>query len=102
MTKFVLFYQGNFGAAVAAQLAQAVPNVHVLSLVASAASLDTHVRGAKFVGLALWRRYHGYADRLDEACTRAMIPWSSVTLEGADIQCGPVIAPGRGPCYACF
>jgi bacteriocin biosynthesis cyclodehydratase domain-containing protein len=102
MENLTLFSEGAFGAAVAEHITNIVSAVRVLPLVASAESFEALVRGADFVGIALWRRYPNEADRLDAACAREGIPWSSVVLEGTHIQCGPLVTPGQGPCYACY
>jgi bacteriocin biosynthesis cyclodehydratase domain-containing protein len=102
MENLTLFSAGAFGAAVARQIAATAPAVKVLPLVAPNESLQTRVRGAAFVAVALWRRYPDELDRLDEACAQEGIPWSGVVLEGTKIRCGPVVKRGQGPCYACY
>jgi bacteriocin biosynthesis cyclodehydratase domain-containing protein len=102
MENLTLFSAGAFGTAVAGQIAATVPAVNVLALVAPDESLQARVRGAAFVGVALWRRYPDELDRLDEACAQEGIPWSGVVLEGTKIRCGPVVKRGQGPCYACY
>src|SRR5581483_49413 len=71
-----IFHAGSFGSAVAARVKGAVPSARLLPLSDSAASFDELVRGAAFVGVALWRRYPTELDQLDEACARNQIPWS--------------------------
>ncbi len=97
-----IFHAGSFGSAVAARVKGAVPSARLLPLSDSAASFDELVRGAAFVGVALWRRYPTELDQLDEACARNQIPWSSVVLEDTRVRCGPLVTPGRGPCHACY
>ncbi len=102
MNSFILFSEGSFGDAVAERIAAIVSGVQIMPLIASVDSLESLLHGKDFVGVASWRRYPDELDRLDEACNHARIPWSSVILEGPRIQCGPIIIPGQGPCYACY
>jgi bacteriocin biosynthesis cyclodehydratase domain-containing protein len=98
---FSLFWAGAFGAAVARRIGQVVPDVRIFSLLDSAVILDALVSRVAFVGLALWRPYHPEMDRVDDVCARYGIPWSSVVLDGPNVQCGPLVA-GHGPCYKCY
>lgn len=60
------------------------------------------IRGARFVAVALWRLYDAECDLLDQACFEAGVPWTCTYLSGKYLYCGPVMAPGHGPCYKCF
>lgn len=102
MRNLTVFSEGAFGAAVAERVTNIERQTRVLPLVTSAESFDERIRGSDFVGVILWRRYLQEVDRLDAACAREHIPWTSVVLEGTHIRCGPLVTPGRGPCHACY
>jgi bacteriocin biosynthesis cyclodehydratase domain-containing protein len=64
--------------------------------------LADSILGAGFVAVAAWRRCPDACSLIDEACARAGIPWSSVLLDGSELVSGPVVVPGRGPCWSCY
>jgi bacteriocin biosynthesis cyclodehydratase domain-containing protein len=99
---FVLFAEGPFGAAVAAQLAPRVGCLRVLPLAAGGGRLADSVAGAEFVAAALWRRYPAELDALDAACHEHGLRWSGAVLEDTHLRCGPLVHPFAGPCHACY
>lgn len=98
----VLFTAGTFGDAVASRIAERIRAVRVFALPRREEALEELLEGAGFVGVTLWRRYPRECDALDAACARREIPWSTAVLEGQRLLAGPLISPGRGPCYACY
>ncbi|GID30468.1 TOMM precursor leader peptide-binding protein [Paractinoplanes brasiliensis] len=98
---FVLFTAGEFGDAVGEHLRPRVPSLHVTPIWA-APDLEDLVAAADFVATALWRRYPAELDRLDEACHRRQVRWTSAVLEETQLRTGPLIRPGHGPCHACY
>jgi bacteriocin biosynthesis cyclodehydratase domain-containing protein len=97
----VVFSEGEFGRAVAADLARK-ESVREHSLVASRGEFDEAIEGADFVALALWRRYDRLAEEVGKSCSRAGLAWSSVFQSDHHLFCGPLVVPPEGPCYRCF
>jgi bacteriocin biosynthesis cyclodehydratase domain-containing protein len=105
-----VFVAGSFGAAVADRLAGRVQKLTVRPLAqqphtpvpALDAAYDEALSGVDRAAVIAWRRYPREFDRLDAACFRAGVPWTTVILEDNNLRCGPVIRPGRGPCHACY
>ncbi len=100
MPRLLLLTAGDFGAAVAARLADRHPGSETLDV-----SAGTH--------LALWPALDALvlaADHDDaelvELVERAAFawrrPWFPVLLEQAHLRCGPVVVPGRTACHQCF
>jgi bacteriocin biosynthesis cyclodehydratase domain-containing protein len=42
------------------------------------------------------------AEAIDETAYIRGIPWAAVTMHPTEINCGPVVIPGRSACYRCF
>ena len=58
--------------------------------------------GSDSVAVALWRPYVGVCERVDDICHRHGIRWSLAQIVGDKLHCGPLIVPGKGPCYRCY
>ncbi len=98
----LILTEGRFGAAVAEIVRPQVDaTVRRLTDVVSDRRAE-FLSGARFVAVALWRPYDEECDRLDAACWRAGVPWSSAHLTEDTLVCGPLAIPGHGPCYGCF
>jgi len=52
--------------------------------------------------LAAWRETPRLAAALDEAAFRWGVPWLPVVLDHPHVRVGPLVVPGRSPCYGCF
>jgi bacteriocin biosynthesis cyclodehydratase domain-containing protein len=48
------------------------------------------------------RPYPSVAEAIDELCSAAHIPWCEATLVAHQYRIGPLIIPGRTPCYECW
>jgi bacteriocin biosynthesis cyclodehydratase domain-containing protein len=101
MTPLVVFTEGRFGAAVGEIVARRT-NAGVHGLRESRERLADIVAGARFVAVALWRLYERECMELDTACARAGVPWSCAYMMEERLYCGPLMVPGRGPCFSCF
>jgi len=92
---------GSFGIAVAERLEAAI----------EAATIQ-HVHGdrpipmtwpvAGIYVLAASREMPALAGVLDDCAFRWRVPWLPVVYEHPHLRIGPLVVPGRGPCYHCF
>jgi bacteriocin biosynthesis cyclodehydratase domain-containing protein len=98
----VVLTEGAFGRAVADRIENALPGATQRELRSSIDALPELLGDARFVGLALWRRYPEWADAVDAMCHARHVPWSGVTLDGRWLITGPLVVPGKGPCYGCY
>lgn len=48
------------------------------------------------------RREFHFPLRLQEYCFRTVTPFIPAALEGTRLVIGPVVVPGRGPCWSCY
>jgi bacteriocin biosynthesis cyclodehydratase domain-containing protein len=60
------------------------------------------VTGCDFVICSLDRGRSGVLYRVNRACLREGIPWTSCTLQGIEAVLGPTILPDKTPCYLCY
>lgn len=60
------------------------------------------VAGHDCVALAADRPYPLIAERLDTACYASGVPWCGATLLAHVAEIGPMVIPGRTPCYLCW
>lgn len=97
----LILFEGKFGAAVSRILRDECGNVETMPLSQYRVAELDRCR-PDFVAVALWRPYDRECRALDHACWRAGIPWSSAWLFEGAILCGPLVTPGRGPCFGCF
>lgn len=92
---------GPFGRAVAARLATTLGGAAVQELEGDRPVpmtwpvADVHV-------LAASREVPALAAVLDDSAFRWRVPWLPVVFEHPHLRVGPVLVPGRGPCYHCF
>lgn len=95
---------GEFGHAVGRRLAALLPDrdVRTAALPASAAQAAELVRSASALAVATWRPHAEACRWIDDAAHDAVVPWTLTELHGTRLTCGPVVAPGHGPCYHCY
>lgn len=92
---------GDFGRAVASSMQAYFPD-----------ALTTHLdRGpllsnmlplARVHVLAAWRPVPAMAAELDGVAFAWKVPWLPVVYEHPYVRIGPLVVPGKGPCYTCF
>jgi bacteriocin biosynthesis cyclodehydratase domain-containing protein len=91
---------GDFGARVAARLADRYPGSEVID-----ANNGTHMAAWPTLDVLVATISHDNAP-LVELVERAAFawrrPWLPVLLEQAHLRCGPVVVPGRTACHVCF
>lgn len=92
---------GSFGAAVADRLAPDLPGARIERRTDDR-SLPMHWPPARMHLLLTWRETPALAERLDRAAHQWRVPWLPVVLEHPRLRVGPLVVPGRGPCYRCF
>ena len=88
-----------FGEAFGAQLAATVQVGKVISY------RTTELHAAARAQLATIAAAHPMAhicERLDKLCARSGTAWLSVVQQEGGLTVGPLVVPGRGPCYHCF
>ena len=102
MQRALVLFEGHFGEAVSERIRARLPTASTLGFVAAAVDLNRLVAASDFVLVALWRPYVALCDQLDDVCHREGVPWSQAVLDDHYLYRGPVICPGRGPCFSCF
>jgi bacteriocin biosynthesis cyclodehydratase domain-containing protein len=92
----LLVRSGSVGVEAEALLAQAVPTTAIdVEAFSSVDSFST-------VALVTDRPYPAVAERIDELCFAARIPWSEATLVAHEYRIGPIIRPAFTPCHRCW
>ena len=104
-----LFSPSDVGAVrtdvVARSLETAAPMVKVQSvnhLLVSDDDVLAAVEGSSFVACCLDQGQSALIYKLNRACLRAGIPWSSCALSGSEVIVGPTIDPFETACYLCY
>lgn len=64
--------------------------------------LPNDVSGYDVIGVATDRPYPAVAEKLDQRCWAAGVPWCEATLVAHEYRVGPVVVPGTTPCYGCW
>jgi len=70
--------------------------------IASDAAADDAVRGSDFIVNCLDEGQVALMYRLNRACLRAGIPWTSVAASGLEFVVGPTVYPKETACYMCY
>jgi adenylyltransferase/sulfurtransferase len=65
-------------------------------------SVQAAIRGCDFVICGLDPGRLGAVYRVNRACLREGIPWTSGSLGGIEAVFGPTVLPGRTACYLCY
>jgi bacteriocin biosynthesis cyclodehydratase domain-containing protein len=65
-------------------------------------NLHAAVKGCDFVVCTVDKGRLGISHRVNRACLREAIPWTSCALEGAEAVLGPTVLPGSTACYLCY
>lgn len=89
---------GEFGQRVAALL-----HGHArwpVTMCSSAADADR--QDARAFVAALWRPCPAACEEADVLAFAHQRPWLPVVMDHPHVRVGPLIAPGQGPCFACF
>lgn len=60
------------------------------------------IAGSDFVLNCLDQGHSSLVYKLNRACLKAKIPWSSCAAEGPQVVIGPTIIPFETPCYLCY
>jgi bacteriocin biosynthesis cyclodehydratase domain-containing protein len=90
---------GAFGNAVGARLAGHLPvTMHEL-IDGTHSSLWPYT---ELIVLATSHERPRLAEGIDQAAFRLGVPWFAVRPGATDLQCGPVVVPGRTACYQCY
>lgn len=94
MSHIAIHPLGAFGRAVAGYLCTLRSDVCVI-----ASEIDVDARVAI---VASWRPCPDVCARWDDWSHRQQTPFVALVADGASLTLGPVVMPGRGPCWACF
>lgn len=98
----LLLTAGPFGELVANRL-RLRGSIQSLPLYDSNGHLHELPREVSFIGVASWRPYPDLYEQLDQFCASRRIRWSSASLDGSVLICGPLSVPwAGGACYSCF
>jgi bacteriocin biosynthesis cyclodehydratase domain-containing protein len=92
---------GRFGHAVAGELAKLRPDVVEVCVGAAPPPLERWPASDAIV-VASWRPVPSLCDVVDRACHDRRLPFVPVIVDAAELCVGPVVVPGRGPCWACW
>lgn len=92
---------GDFGLAVAARLRDAIDDITVQEVHGDRPIPMTWPVAGTYV-LAASRELPALAGVLDDCAFRWRVPWLPVVHEHPHLRVGPLVVPGRGPCYHCF
>ncbi|GIG60002.1 hypothetical protein Lfu02_43740 [Longispora fulva] len=98
--RLTLLAVGDFGARIAARLADRYPGSEVTDATGGAhladwPALDVLVVAAEYDD-------PGLVELAERAAFAWRRPWFPVLLEQAQLRCGPVVVPGRTACHGCF
>lgn len=103
MSSMLVLTEGRFGEEVGRRIEERVPRTTVRRLTEAVLELPALLRGVTFVSVAAWRPYRWEMDRIDEACFRVGMRWSSAVLSGTSLLSGPLVDPlAGGPCFSCY
>lgn len=97
-----LIAAGPFGVAVAERLEAAFDATATTHADASGRFWSQTWPAADVHVLCAWRAMPWLAARLDEVAFAWGVPWLPVVCEHPELRVGPLVVPGRGPCYGCF
>lgn len=97
-----LIAAGPFGEAVAERLAEALDSTATTRADPSGRFWSQTWPPADVHVLCAWRAMPWLSERLDELAFAWRVPWLPVICEHPDLRAGPLVVPGRGPCYGCF
>lgn len=101
MTQLHVIAAGEFGHAVATELAAVWPSTSVTS--APGLRIWTaELPVADLYVLAAWRPIPTLAAILDDVAHAWRVPWLPIVAEHPLVRIGPTVVPGAGPCYGCF
>ncbi|GAB1641477.1 TOMM precursor leader peptide-binding protein [Krasilnikovia sp. MM14-A1259] len=94
---------GDFGTAVAKNLADGRPNITMTDSSGPwPASASAQWPNAAIRILLSWREAPAVADVIDARAADWGTPWFTVTVDHPRLRLGPVVVPGAGACYRCF
>ena len=65
-------------------------------------AMDDAVRGSDFIVNCLDEGQVALVYRLNRACLRARVPWTSVAPSGLEVVVGPTVYPKETACYMCY
>lgn len=97
----IVLTAGAFGTRVGERIA-ALRDARVHPLPHERAALEPLVADADFVAVAAWRPYVPTFLLIDELCFAAGVRWSLAEIHAERVGCGPLVWPGKGPCYQCY
>jgi bacteriocin biosynthesis cyclodehydratase domain-containing protein len=89
---------GPFGVRVAEILSGAFPG----SRTVDEDGLDDEFANSDAVVVALWRPAPALCERADLLAHRSGIPWLPIVMRHPLVLVGPLVCPGRGPCFQCY
>jgi molybdopterin-synthase adenylyltransferase len=65
-------------------------------------SVQAAISGCDFVICSVDKGRSGTLYKVNRACLREGIPWTSCSLEGIEAVLGPTVLPGSTACYLCY
>jgi bacteriocin biosynthesis cyclodehydratase domain-containing protein len=95
----ILFSTGHFGHRVAAMLSASLPS---WQLDGNDDIGDCFTTGGSAVVVALWRAASKVTRAADKLSFEHNIPWLPIIMEHPLLRVGPLVFPGKGPCFRCY
>lgn len=98
-----LFVSGRFGEVVQEHLLKCRDDVQCWAVSDDRLrALLSFPRPAKMLAFVAWRPDPSRCELLDRIAHNSELPFVPLTIDTGKLQLGPVVVPGRGPCWTCW